>query len=97
MVTTDALERVARLADAEEREHVTLGIYRRPEEFRLVSVTQVEDRSSLRWTVDHPSDLNFVRAVYAELAPLSPLFRSSDVYDLLDRRPDLRYFEGDQS
>jgi len=97
IVTTEALERVASLADAEEREHVTLGIYRRPEVFRLVSVTQAEDRSSLRWTVDLPSDLDFVRAVYDALSPISPTFRSSDIYDLLDRRPELNYHEGDQS
>lgn len=89
-VTTSALERVAAVASAEEREHVTLGIYRRPEEFGLVSVTQQEDRSDLRWTVDLPSDLEFVRAVYAELLPSAPQFRSSEIYALLERRPDLR-------
>lgn len=48
-----------------EREHVTAYIYKHPETFRLGVVKNQEDLSSLRWTVDTPSDLEFVRAVYA--------------------------------
>ena len=47
-----------------ERIHVTPYIYGHPELFDLLSVTQPEDLSAGRWTVDFPDDMEFVRAVY---------------------------------
>lgn len=92
-VTTDALARVAEVAKPEEREHVTLGIYRRPEVFSLTSVTQSDDHSDLRWTVDLPADLEFVREVYRELGVESSVFGSADILHLIERRPELRHAE----
>lgn len=93
-VQTDALRRLAALGpSAEEREHVTLGIYRRPDLFRLEAVTQQPDRSALRWTVDEPADLAFVREVYAELFATNPDFGQEDVHALLERRPGLRRYD----
>ena len=51
-----------------EREHVTQYIRRRPDQFRMVNVRSEKDRSSLRWTVDHREDLEFVRQVVEGLA-----------------------------
>lgn len=94
----DALRAVDALAvEAEEREHVTIGIYRRPESFKLHSVTQPTDRSALRWTVDFPEDLAFARAVYDELFEDTPSFGQEDVATLLDRRPELIRRESDQA
>ena len=76
-------------ADRAEHEHVTLGVYRRPDRFRLHNVTGPQDLSDLRWTVDTPEDLSFVRAVYAELYAEQPAFELEDVLELLRRRPDL--------
>jgi spore coat polysaccharide biosynthesis protein SpsF len=78
--------------DESEREHVTLGIYRRPDQFTLNSVTQDSDLSKLRWTVDFPDDLAFVRDIYAALYPKNPQFVQGDVLDLLERRPELSRF-----
>lgn len=88
-VTREALERIEALASFEEREHVTLGIYRRPEDFTLASVVQESDQSHLRWTVDLPADLSFVRSVYDELYASDPQFGSGAVLALLERRPEL--------
>ena len=41
-----------------------------------------------RWTVDHPADLEFVRAVYDALAPQRD-FGFREVFALLKERPDL--------
>jgi spore coat polysaccharide biosynthesis protein SpsF len=46
------------------REHVTPYIYRHPEEFRLHCVVNSVDYSDMRWTVDTPEDLAFVRQIY---------------------------------
>lgn len=66
-------------ADPYEREHVTPFLYRRPERFRLGHVNSPVDRSNLRWTVDYPADLDFVREVYAALYPGKPAFTTEDV------------------
>lgn len=75
-----------------EREHVTMGIHRqyhesnRPE---ILSVSAPADFSHLRWTLDYQEDLDFIRAVYAELLPENPEFGWLDVLALLTRRPDI--------
>lgn len=62
--TMAALERAWSEASwASEREHVTPYIWKHPDRFRLAHVTQDVDLSGLRWTVDQPEDLEFVREV----------------------------------
>jgi len=75
--------------DVHEHEHVTLGVYRRPERFSCLNVAGDVDLSSLRWTVDTPEDLAFVREVYAALFPSNPEFDVDDVLALLAERPSL--------
>lgn len=70
-----------------DREHVTPWIYRHPERFMLGSVRCPEDLSRLRWTVDEPRDLEFVREVYARLYPDNPAFGMSDILELLAGDP----------
>lgn len=72
----------AEAADAYEREHVTPFIYRRPGRFRLAYLSQPVSRAHLRWTVDLPEDLAFVREVYERLYPGNPMFTSADVIAL---------------
>lgn len=94
----DVLRAVDRSAvDAAEREHVTLGIYRRPEQYRLRSVTQPIDRSDLRWTVDHPADLEFARTVYSHLHGIDETFGQQQVVKLLEAHPGLALREQDLS
>jgi spore coat polysaccharide biosynthesis protein SpsF (cytidylyltransferase family) len=70
-----------------DREHVTPYIFRHPDIFRLRIVRLAEDLSHLRWTVDEPRDLEFVRAVYARLGDTD--FRMADILDLLRKHPEL--------
>lgn len=79
-MTAQALANAAReAADPYEREHVTPFLYRRPERFRLGTVTSEHPRPELRWTVDTPQDLDFVRHVYAELYAANPAFGSEAI------------------
>ncbi|MFQ5875223.1 MAG: aminotransferase class III-fold pyridoxal phosphate-dependent enzyme, partial [Dehalococcoidia bacterium] len=73
-----------------EREHVTPYI-RTSGRFRVWNVENEVDLSArnLRWTVDEPSDLEFVRAIYAVLGSERRLFGLMEVLQLLDREPDL--------
>ncbi len=65
--------------DPYEREHVTPYIYRRPEDYKLAGVARHESLAKLRWTVDLPEDLAFVRDVYAKLYPFNPAFTSDAI------------------
>lgn len=49
------------------REHATPFIYRHPEEFRLLRVPSIEDRTDCRWCVDTAEDYELVRRIYEEI------------------------------
>lgn len=84
------LEAIAREATLpSQREHVTSFIYQHPERFRLGGFTYGKDLSSLRWTVDEPSDLMFVEAIYGALYHDNPVFAMADVLQLLAQQPQL--------
>jgi spore coat polysaccharide biosynthesis protein SpsF len=78
-----------------EREHVTIGIYTRPERFTLNAFSQEVDRSDLRWTVDLPGDLEFVRSLYAHLYPINPAFGQEAIAAFLGEHPELNRTEAD--
>jgi spore coat polysaccharide biosynthesis protein SpsF len=71
-----------------DREHVTPFVWRQPDAFRLRSVRNGTDLSGLRWTIDHPADLEFARAVQARL-PVGDLSMAA-VLDVLDAHPELQ-------
>lgn len=74
--------------DKNEREHVTLGVYRQPDKYRIVNVSGEGDLSHLRWTVDTPEDYAFVKAIYGELYPKNPNFDLVDVISYLKEHPE---------
>jgi len=86
----------ARAASPEEREHVTWGVYRHPEFYRLAFVSQAAEEGDVRWTVDYPHDYAFVCAVYDALYADNPAFSSDDVRRLVRARPDLAAFGGER-
>lgn len=87
----DVLERVDRLAvRPEQREHVTMAVYASfPDLFLRRDVVAAQDDSDLRWTVDHPVDLEVVGAAYEALglgdAPLPYL----DVVEWFRHHPEV--------
>lgn len=90
IMRADVLKTAWREAHSDhDREHVTPFLYRTPGPFVLGSMRQQADQSELRWTVDFPEDLEFVRAVFAALYPNDPAFTRRDVLELLDRQPDI--------
>lgn len=83
----EALERTWQEARRQsEREHVTTFM-KVPGRMKTSNVAYKEDLSSLRWTVDEPEDLEFVRVVFRHLDSLD--FGMIDVLDLLDRHPEI--------
>jgi spore coat polysaccharide biosynthesis protein SpsF len=72
-----------------EREHVTLGLRNRINEFSVENFSQDTDLSSLRWTVDYEEDLEFARKVYDEFNGNELTFNYQDLLDLLRGKPKL--------
>jgi spore coat polysaccharide biosynthesis protein SpsF len=75
-------EAAERATDPYEREHVTPYLYRRPQTYRLEGVSRSPSLAHLRWTVDLPADLDFVRGVYVRLYPADPAFTSEAIVAL---------------
>lgn len=95
IVRVDVLERAWREArDRSDREHVTLYVRRQPDVFRIGAMVNDEDLGALRWTVDDPDDLEFVRRVYAELYPSHPAFGWRDVLALVRSHPEIAAING---
>lgn len=67
------------------REHVTPYIYRHPELFRIHCVENDIDYSHMRWTVDTPEDMCFVRRICDHF--VDDGFSWREVLDLLARCP----------
>lgn len=85
-----ALERAWKEAALKsEREHVTPFIRKSSNLFRLANVKNDINLSAMRWTVDEPADLEFVRRVYACFGS-NHLFGMADIVALLHAHPELQ-------
>ncbi len=80
------LERLYPDCTDEEREHVTLHIRRRPDQFRCLLPDTGHGMDAERWTVDTVADLALVRHVLEAFAPVQ--FTLADVRDLLTAHPE---------
>jgi spore coat polysaccharide biosynthesis protein SpsF len=68
---------------AQEKEHVTIGMVNRRSKFVLGSFEQVQNLSDLRWTVDYPEDLEFVREIYNRFKGRETEFTYSEVLNAI--------------
>jgi spore coat polysaccharide biosynthesis protein SpsF (cytidylyltransferase family) len=90
VISRSALDQAAREAALpSEREHVTVYIGEHPELFRSHNVTHEPDLSAMRWTVDYPDDLEFVRAVFRAFHRSEDTFTMQDVLRALRGDPQL--------
>lgn len=70
VVDAEALRTVAgETADPAAREHVTVAVRAEPARFTAIGLAGDERLAGLRWTVDLPEDLAFLRAVARVLGP----------------------------
>jgi spore coat polysaccharide biosynthesis protein SpsF len=83
----DVLIRMNRMSLARElREHVTTLAYVAPEWFQIDSILHTTDLSNMRWTVDTPEDLEFVRRIYSFFG--NDRFAWEEVLAVLEDHPD---------
>ena len=85
--TSDALARAqANARDAYDREHVTPWMRSAVANLRRANLQRGADDSTLRLTVDHPADLEVVRAVVAGTGPDASL---DELLDWIRAHPDV--------
>lgn len=84
-----ALEKAwERAKDTVDREHVTVYIWQRPNDFKLGKpLTPPKDYSNYRLTVDWPEDLKLIRTIYEKLYIKNKHFMFQDVIKLLKLYP----------
>ena len=70
-------------------EHISLLFEEQPKRFKIENLACHQDLSAMRWTVDEPEDLEFVRAVFEDLYQGNPKFGMNDVLNLVARKPAL--------
>lgn len=96
VITSAALRQAAAAASSpEEHEHVTWGVWRHPERYRIARLEPMRDEGHVRWTVDRPDDYTFVCSVFEALYPNDPAFTSDDIRAFVRSRPELAQFGGD--
>jgi spore coat polysaccharide biosynthesis protein SpsF len=72
-----------------ELEHVTYGIYKRLNQFKTRNYASQTDYSYLRWTLDYPEDLVFVKKIYSKFYGRETNFTFEEVLSLVDSDPSL--------
>lgn len=70
------------------REHVMPFFYEHPERFNILHIRHEPDYGHMRWTVDTPEDLDFLRAV-VRYFPNNDDFSWREVLNLLEIHPEL--------
>jgi spore coat polysaccharide biosynthesis protein SpsF len=84
--TAAALAQAAvKASSAYDREHVTPWLIRAPHIKRINLFSGDSRLARLRWTLDYPEDLAFLRAVFTKLPPHA--HRMSDVLAVIERDP----------
>ncbi|MEN9358844.1 MAG: hypothetical protein RL095_379 [Verrucomicrobiota bacterium] len=76
-----------------QREHVTPWL-RQNSSYRRECLKNEVDLGYLRWTVDEPRDLEFVRTIYARLFSKKPGFGMADILEILEKEPSLSSING---
>lgn len=91
VLTFKALEQEELLSkDTFEREHVTQYIYHHPELFKMFNISNTEDLSYLRWTIDTEKDFAMVEKIYSSLYKNdNHIFHMEDILQLISRQPEI--------
>ena len=82
------LEKVHQTATKQyDREHVTAHFYTNPDQYNISGVSNDEDLSAHRWTVDTKEDLELIKKIIETLYPQKPEFTLDDIIELLKQNP----------
>ncbi len=89
-ITFQALQKVHSMAVLQSERYQPLQyILRNPGKFSLHSFFGEKDLNHLRWTMDYPEDLDFVKAIFENLYPSNPQFGMNQILKLLEEKPEI--------
>jgi spore coat polysaccharide biosynthesis protein SpsF len=79
----------SKTTDAEDREHVSLYIYKEKGRYKThhIECPAWLNYPEWRWTLDYPEDYDFIKEVYTALYPTNPNFTSRDIVAHLKNSP----------
>jgi len=90
IITKHALNKAFRHAtEKNEKEHVTLYIAQHPKVFRLGNITQKNDYSKFRITVDTEQDFLLAKAIIEHFYPDNPNYTESELIAFLQKHPEI--------
>jgi len=75
--------------DSFEREHVTQYFHRNPELFSKRNISNLQDFSNLRWTIDTLEDYKLIQIIYNKLYDKNKSFKFKDIILLIESNPKL--------
>jgi spore coat polysaccharide biosynthesis protein SpsF len=78
----------------DQREHVTSAMRAQPARFRQATLVAERDLGAVRWTVDEPEDLEFIRAVVRRLGRARYDAGLEQILAAVGRAPSLAAFHG---
>jgi len=71
------------------REWFTYYIMENPEKFQIYNLKNPVNLSAMRWTVDYPEDLVFVRKIFKALDRKDKIFTMTDIFKFLKKNPKI--------
>lgn len=87
----EALERANREAnDPKDREHVTFYFWKYNHGFKTVQLTQDQDWSRYRFTIDYPEDFDVIEFIINELLKNNSFGYLEDIIEILDSNPGIK-------
>lgn len=97
VLTFDALEKQELNSTSDyEREHVTQYIYHNPQDFKMLNLSNSEDLSYLRWTIDTEKDFKMVKTIYDNLySSDDKIFHMDDILKFLKDNPEVATMNSD--
>lgn len=91
IIKTSALESLSEMdMNENEKEHVTLGIYQRPNIFKIENFQNETNLGDQRWTVDYEEDFKFITRVFNYFQGKEISFEMSDVLKFIEDYPEAR-------
>ena len=72
-----------------EKEHVTLGILNRKDDFIIGNYSNNKNLSHYRWTVDTAEDYNFVSKIFANFRSSEVAFTFNDIQRFIENNPEI--------
>ncbi len=88
--TFDSLSIMEKAAtDSFDREHVTQYIYRNSNLFKIGNVSNDQQLSALRWTIDTEADYEMVKAIYSKRVNPNGILLMSEILEILNRNPEI--------